>query len=143
MSTIEERFLISVSRIRNLLFRNQDIIFRKNELTISQFEVLEVLLHKGGLCVKEIQEKVLGTNGNIPIVIKNLEKKGLVSRKKGENDARYSIIELTDEGKKITERVYNEQRDHLKNFLSGIDKELLNNLNKELFYILKNLDKKS
>ncbi|MDO4793750.1 MAG: MarR family transcriptional regulator [Filifactor alocis] len=113
MSTTEEKLLISVSRMRNLLFRDLDSIFSSNGLTTTQFAVLEVLYHKGNLCVGDIQRLILGTSGNVPLVIKNLEKEGLVLRKKSETDKRISMIELTEKGLLLIKKVYPLQKQRL------------------------------
>jgi MarR family 2-MHQ and catechol resistance regulon transcriptional repressor len=68
-------------------------------LTISQFGVLEALLHLGPLCQKEIAVKILKSTGNITQVIDNLEKRMLVSRQQNPEDRRYYNIHLTDEGR--------------------------------------------
>lgn len=123
MSTSEEKLLIAVSRLRNLLFRDLESIFRCEGLTMTQFSVLEVLYHKGSLSVGEIQSRILGTNGNIPLVIKNLERDGLVHRCKAEEDARISIISLTEEGKQKIAFVYPLQQERLMELFEDIPKE--------------------
>ena len=74
-------------------------------LTLSQFMALEALLHKDGMTVGEIKEKVLSSNGTIPVVISNLEKQGMVRRKKDPEDHRRSIVELTAEGREVIREV--------------------------------------
>lgn len=142
MSTIDEKLLIAISRIRNLLFRDLEIIFRENSLTGTQFAVLEVLMNKGSLSVGEIQKYVLGTSGNIPLVVKNLERDDLVFREKFQNDARVTIISLTENGKNLIEKVYPLQRDRLKTLFEGIDNENKNSVLKELFNIYNSLEEK-
>ena len=73
------------------------------DLTISQFGVLEGLLHLGHRNQKEIGEKLLKSGGNITLVIDNLEKRGFVVRKKDSNDRRALIISLTVQGKSFIE----------------------------------------
>lgn len=75
----------------------------ENNLTISQFGTLEVLLHLGCLNQKEIGEKLLKSGGNITMVIDNLEKRGFVKRETDPNDRRAVIISLTDEGRTFIE----------------------------------------
>ncbi|HAH50121.1 MAG TPA: MarR family transcriptional regulator [Balneola sp.] len=72
-------------------------------LTVSQFGILEALLHLGAQNQKELGKKLLKSGGNITLVIDNLEKSGLVSRKKDQNDRRALIIELTVQGKSFIE----------------------------------------
>ena len=69
-------------------------------LTESQFGVLDALFHLGPMKQKDLGKKLLKSGGNITIVINNLEKHGMVQRKKGEEDKRQFIINLTSTGKK-------------------------------------------
>lgn len=132
MSTIEEKLIIGISRLRNILFRDLENIFRQNNLTITQFSVLEVLYHKGSLSVGEIQRLVLGTNGNIPLVIKNLEKEALVSKNKSETDSRVSIIKLTEKGYKVISEVYPKQQERLSELLKNINSDDKQDLTQKL-----------
>ena len=70
-------------------------------LTVSQFGILEALLHLGPQNQKRLGEKILKSGGNITLVIDNLEKNEWVKREKDPNDRRAVIITLTPEGKKI------------------------------------------
>jgi len=69
-------------------------------LTESQFGALDSLYHLGPMKQKEIGEKILKSGGNITMVINNLEKRGMVERRKGEKDKRQFIIHLTSMGRK-------------------------------------------
>ncbi len=69
-------------------------------LTVSQFGVLEALLHIGPQNQKRLGEKILKSGGNITLVIDNLEKNKLVTRSPDPADRRAVIIQLTKEGKK-------------------------------------------
>ena len=70
-------------------------------LTISQFGVLEALLHKGPLCQRDIAVKILKSTGNITLVIDNLEKQGLVKRERSAEDRRYFTVSLTPGGAEL------------------------------------------
>ncbi|MEO1022275.1 MAG: MarR family transcriptional regulator [Bacteroidota bacterium] len=70
----------------------------EHNLTISQFGVLEALLHLGSLNQKELGQKLLKSGGNITLVIDNLQKRGLVERKTDPNDGRAYLIHLTKKG---------------------------------------------
>ena len=75
-------------------------------LTISQFGVLEALLHKGPLCQRDIGAKILKSSGNMTMVIDNLEKRGLVRRERDIQDRRYFTVYLTEEGQALIEDVF-------------------------------------
>lgn len=71
------------------------------DLTVSQFGVLEALLHLGPLNQKSLGEKLLKSGGNITLVIDNLEKSGWVERRQNPDDRRSVLIHLTPEGKQF------------------------------------------
>ncbi len=75
-------------------------------LTVSQFGVLEALYHLGPLSQKDLGQKILRSSGNITMVIDNLEKRGLVRRKRDRNDRRFLIVHLTAEGKKLISKIF-------------------------------------
>ena len=47
-------------------------------VTITQFGVLEAIYHIGPLCQSELAEKLLRSGGNLTLVVDNLEKAGYV-----------------------------------------------------------------
>lgn len=78
----------------------------KENLTISQFGVLEALYHLGSMCQKDVAKKVLKTTANITTVIDNLQKRGLVERVRSTEDRRYISLHITPEGAELIERIF-------------------------------------
>lgn len=76
------------------------------DLTISQFGVLEALYHLGPLCQGDLSHKVLKSSGNTTLVIDNLEKNALVRRERSTQDRRQVLIHLTDQGRELLLKVY-------------------------------------
>ena len=54
--------------------------FKADGLTPTQFSVLDVLYSKGPMKIGELLESTLATSGNMTVVIRNMEKKGWVTR---------------------------------------------------------------
>jgi len=77
----------------------------------SDFGVLEALLHRGPLSVKEIGAKVLLTSGSMTAAVDRLEARGLVTREDDAEDRRSRIIHLTENGRGLIEKVFAEHRD--------------------------------
>jgi MarR family transcriptional regulator, 2-MHQ and catechol-resistance regulon repressor len=75
-------------------------------LGLSDFAVLEVLLHKGPLPVSTIGKKVLLTSGSITTAIDRLESKELVRRTADPADLRSRIVELTQAGRRLIEKAF-------------------------------------
>src|SRR5882762_11765262 len=70
-------------------------------LGLSDFAVLEVLLHKGPLPVNVVGPKVHLTPGSISVAVERLVAKGLVSRVESSEDRRVRIVALTARGKDL------------------------------------------
>jgi MarR family 2-MHQ and catechol resistance regulon transcriptional repressor len=75
-------------------------------LGISDFMVLEVLLHKGPLTISAIGEKVLLASASMTSAIDRLEKRGLVKRRSCSTDRRVRYVDLTVSGKKFIEEIF-------------------------------------
>jgi MarR family 2-MHQ and catechol resistance regulon transcriptional repressor len=68
------------------------------DLTMTQFSVLEALYHLGPLTQTELGAKLLKSGGNITLVIDNLERHGYVERRRCQTDRRLIYVHLTDSG---------------------------------------------
>ncbi len=77
-------------------------------LTQGQFGVLEVLLHLGPMCARDLAGKLLRTKGNLTLVIENLEKRGRVERTRNDNDGRIQTVTLTSKGRKLIMAIFPE-----------------------------------
>lgn len=78
---------------------------KKSGLTPTQFGVLDIIYSKGNLKIGQLIEKSLSSSGNMTVVIKNMEKKGLIFKINDKNDKRSFVIKLTEEGEKIIEKL--------------------------------------
>lgn len=83
------------------------------DLTMNQFQVLEVLYHRGDLNVGAITKLTMSTPGNITVVVRNLKRDGLIDSKPDLKDKRASLLSITQKGKDIIEKLF---PDHAKNF---------------------------
>src|SRR5256886_4756782 len=66
---------------------------------LSDFAVMEMLLHKGAQPVNEIGRRIELTSGAITTAVDRLKSRGLVTREAHENDRRARIVRLTARGK--------------------------------------------
>lgn len=78
----------------------------KDKLSVSQFGVLEALLHLGALSQQELGQKLLKSGGNITLIIDNLEKRQLVKRERSTRDRRVVKVHLTEEGKELISAIF-------------------------------------
>ena len=82
-------------------------------LHLSDFAIMEVLLHKGPLPIKMIGEKVLLTSGSMTAAINRLEKKKFVRRNQDASDGRCFYVHLTEIGRRVIESAYVEHEKKL------------------------------
>ncbi len=75
-------------------------------LTVSQFGVLEALLHLGPMCQKDLAQRLLKTGGNLTLVIDNLEKRQLVKRERDSSDRRQIYVHLTRSGEELINDIF-------------------------------------
>jgi MarR family 2-MHQ and catechol resistance regulon transcriptional repressor len=77
-----------------------------DDLTISQFGVLESLHHLGPMRQNEIGAKLLRSGSDMTMVVDNLERRGLVRRDRNPADRRAVIVSLTDAGRALIEQIF-------------------------------------
>jgi len=107
----------------------------KWKLTMSQFGVLEALLHLGSMPQQALGRKILKSGGNITMVIDNLEKRRLVSRETDPRDRRRTCINLTPEGDAIIREIFPKHAlvsEHVFSVLNETECRLLGSLLKKL-----------
>src|SRR3984893_7931046 len=94
-------------------------------LGLSDFGVLEVLLHKGPLPVNTIGPVVNLTAGSISIAVDRLVEKGLVSRVESAEDRRVRIVALTPRGKALSDSALRKNSRQMKRVFSELSPEEL------------------
>jgi MarR family 2-MHQ and catechol resistance regulon transcriptional repressor len=77
-----------------------------SDMGLSDFAVMEMLLHKGPQPVNEIGRRIELTSGAITTAVDRLESRGLVTREAHENDRRARIVRLTARGKEQAVKVF-------------------------------------
>src|SRR6267154_784328 len=94
-------------------------------LGLSDFGVLELLLHKGPLPVNTIGPIVDLTPGSISIAVDRLVAKGLVSRVESAEDRRVRIVALTPLGKALIVKAFRKHAGQMKKVFSALSSEEL------------------
>ena len=97
-------------------------------LGLSDFGVLEALLHKGSLPVNTIGPIVDLTPGSISIAVERLVAKGLVSRVESTEDRRVRIVTLTPRGKELIAAAFRKHSGQMKIVFSELSPEELRGL---------------
>src|SRR6266853_6144826 len=97
-------------------------------LGLTDFGVLEVLLHKGPLPVNTIGPIVDLTPGSISIAVDRLFEKGLVSRVESTEDRRVRIVALTPRGKDLIGAAFRKHAGQMRKVFSELSPEDLRGL---------------
>ena len=92
-------------------------------MCLSDFAVLEVLLHKGSLPISTIGEKVLLTNASMTSAVDRLETRGLVRRVNSGEDRRVRLVELTACGRKLITDVFGRHEQEIERMMAGVTGE--------------------
>jgi MarR family 2-MHQ and catechol resistance regulon transcriptional repressor len=87
-------------------------------LGLSDFAIMEALLHKGPLPINQIGEKVLLTSGSMTAAINRMENQGLVKRIQDPSDGRCFYVHLTKKGCKTIKEAYAKHRLNLEKIAS-------------------------
>jgi MarR family 2-MHQ and catechol resistance regulon transcriptional repressor len=101
-------------------------------LGLSDFAVLEVLLHKGPLPVNVIGPKVNLTPGSISVAVDRLVAKGLVSRAESPDDRRIRIVALTPRGKGVITPIFKEHAATMEKVFADLSRDELRQLERQL-----------
>ncbi|MBM9515157.1 MarR family winged helix-turn-helix transcriptional regulator [Desulfogranum marinum] len=122
---------VKLMRAANLITSKIHGHLRDDNLTVSQFGVLEALYHLGPLSQSELGEKILKSNANLTTVVDSLERKTLVLRKRTEEDRRRVTVYLTESGRELIARVFPRHAEIVAKafeFLSDEEKDILSNV---------------
>ena len=74
------------------------------ELTYTQYLTMLVLWEEKALTVKELGERLYLDSGTLTPLLKKLESKGLLSRKRSSADERNLIVTITEAGEALKEK---------------------------------------
>lgn len=122
---------VKLMRAANLATSKIHGHLRDDNLTVSQFAVLEALYHLGPLSQGELGTKILKSNANLTTVVDSLERKTLVLRKRSEEDRRRVTVYLTESGRELIARVFPRHGEVVARafaFLSDEEKDILSNM---------------
>jgi MarR family 2-MHQ and catechol resistance regulon transcriptional repressor len=92
------------------------------DMCISDFGVLEMLLHKGPQSVGDIGRRLDLTSGSITTAIDRLEQRGLVARAAHASDRRARVIHLTPDGKARIAKAFASHKDAMDRAAQGLSK---------------------
>jgi MarR family 2-MHQ and catechol resistance regulon transcriptional repressor len=119
------RVWIQMIKAFNAIRASELRLITRHGLTMNQFSVLEALYHRGDLTIGEITALIDSTPGNVTVVIKNLQKNGMVSVAPDTRDQRARVVSIASSGRELIGSMF---ADHAQNlcdcFLPLNDQEL-------------------
>lgn len=106
-------------------------------LSMNQFEVLEVLYHRGDLNIGAITKLIESTPGNVTVVVKNLLRDGLIETLPSPEDSSVRIVSITEKGKELIGGMFPQHASNLQSYFDVLsDEELI-----ALYDLLRKLQK--
>jgi MarR family transcriptional regulator, 2-MHQ and catechol-resistance regulon repressor len=106
-----------------------------NNLSITDFSVLEVLYLNGKQTIQQIGHSILISSGSMTYVIDKLEQKGLLNRNDCPDDRRVIHVTLSDNGMALMEEImpkHQELIDYMFGELSSDEAQIIVNLLKKV-----------
>lgn len=88
---------------KEIIKRHSDFLQELN-LTYTQYITMEVLWEHGSLNLKELGKMIYLDSGTLTPVLKTLQSKGYITRKRSLQDERLLIIDLTESGVALKEK---------------------------------------
>lgn len=123
-STAQQRALklfVVLQRCANAVMGN----FHKHadlyDLTLTEFEILEALFHKGPLLLGDVQRKILLSSGGVTYAIDRLADKGLVERRECATDRRARYAALTPKGHDLVSEIFPAIAAHIEQTMSVLN----------------------
>jgi MarR family 2-MHQ and catechol resistance regulon transcriptional repressor len=140
VASIDEHLVSALGSVIRSLDRPLSKHVAAADLTLGQFAVLEMLLHRGPRTVNEIIAGLLSSSGNVGVVIDNLLSAGLLEKKENPADGRSRIISLTASGDQKIRAYYPRHKEELHRLMSGMKRSNKKELIKALAFLRRCID---
>lgn len=116
-------------RVFKLFLKDKKQILEQLGLTCSQFEILSAIQYLLNVTPEIIQvdlsEKTSIDPMTTSMILRNLQKKGLVNRYRSTVNTRAVIVEITREGVEVLEKAYQQMKAHSDLIYEDIDEKSL------------------
>lgn len=101
---LENQLCFPLYAVSKEIVRQYTPFLNEINLTYTQYIAMMVMWEKEEVSVKELGKKLFLDSGTLTPLLKNLEKKGLVTRERSKTDERFLIVRVTEEGMKLREK---------------------------------------
>jgi len=123
--------------------RGKHKILDEYGITVSQLEVMGAIYHMKKT-EKEVTQILLSQETDIDpmtisTILRNLQKKGLITRNESKTDTRARVVEITDAGNELFVKAITKVKEEQKYLFRNVDQDILRN---QLCILLDELNKK-
>ena len=98
---LEEQVIAALRRITRAIDLHSRLLLQKNGLTIPQLAALQATQRLQPITVGALARDIYVGPATVTGILGRLEKRGLVSRTRGDLDRRSVVVQLTDDGLKL------------------------------------------
>ncbi|EGQ9299545.1 MarR family transcriptional regulator [Vibrio vulnificus] len=103
---LENQICFPLYSAANAMIRAYRPLLDALDLTYSQYLVLLVLWQQNGINVKDLGAKLHLDSGTLTPLLKRLEAKGIVERRRGQTDERVRELFLTEAGRALKQQAH-------------------------------------
>ncbi|HFQ5334365.1 TPA: MarR family winged helix-turn-helix transcriptional regulator [Vibrio vulnificus] len=103
---LENQICFPLYSAANAVIRAYRPLLEALDLTYSQYLVLLVLWQQNGINVKDLGAKLHLDSGTLTPLLKRLEAKGIVERRRGQTDERVRELFLTEAGRSLKQQAH-------------------------------------
>lgn len=130
-SSVEEEVFLNLQRTAYLLRQKSEEIFKKEDLTGTQYNVLRILRGAApeGLACSQISDRLVTKDSDTTRLLERLEKRRLIKRDRAEEDRRVIVSKITGRGLKLLARLDEPVRKNNVEMLEHLGPEMLEQFN--------------
>lgn len=118
---LENQLCFPLYSAANAVVRAYRPLLDQLDLTYVQYLVMMVLWESNGISVKTLGDKLYLDSGTLTPLLKRLESKGLVERRRSQSDERVRELYLTEKGKELRSKALSVPNDMLCKFKLEVD----------------------
>lgn len=104
---LENQLCFPLYAVSKEIVRKYTPFLSEIDLTYTQYIAMMVMWEDKEVSVKELGKRLFLDSGTLTPLLKNLEKKGLVTRNRSKADERFLVVSITDEGMALRDKAVN------------------------------------
>lgn len=128
-----------ITRLSNLYTHEMEKRLKKQGMNITSWRVCMILRENGVLNMTDIATHAVGRLSTINKAVYRMQEQGLVKVERNENDARVTMVEITDEGRQTVGQLIESTSRIIERALTDLSAEEIKSLNGIAKHIFENL----